>query len=154
LKKTKIFVTVGSTYPFDRLIREVDGFGSNFEVFAQIGESSIKPKNIKYKKILNNNQINKKIKWANIVISHAGMGSIIDLISLEKKFILLPRLKKFDEAIDDHQVEICEAFEKKYSIKWTKNEKELKKLLNGIKPFKLNKKRKLEKEIEKIIKTL
>lgn len=142
---------VGSTYPFDRLIKAIDSL-KGFEVFAQIGDSSLKPKNINYSKILSSHEINKKIVWSDVIISHAGVGSIIDLISLEKKFILFPRLKKFGEAVDDHQTEICEAFEKKYNVKWTTNEKELLKLLKDLRPVKINKKNKLVKEIDKIIK--
>ncbi len=150
MDKKKIFVMVGSTYPFDRLIKQIDSL-KGFEIFAQIGESNFVPKKIKYSKSLSYSQINKKIIWADVVISHAGVGSIIDLISLKKKFILFPRLKKYNEAVDNHQIEICNAFEKKYEIKWTQNEKELLKLLKDLKPVKINKKNKLVKEIEKII---
>lgn len=148
--KKKIFVTVGSTYPLDRLIIEADKLDSKkFEVFAQIGESNLKPKNIKYKKMLDYSEQNKKIAWADIIISHAGVGTILDCFSQKKQIILFPRLKKFGEAIDDHQIEICKAFEKKYGVKWTTNK--LEGLLNNVKPVKINKKNKLLKEIEKII---
>jgi UDP-N-acetylglucosamine transferase subunit ALG13 len=153
--KKKIFVVVGSTYPLDRLIKEVDDFDlKKFEVFAQIGESELKPKNIKFVNFLNYDKIQQKIKWADVVISHAGIGTILDCLTQNKKIILFPRLKRFGEAVDDHQIEICTTFEEKYGIKWTKNEKEIHKLLDGIRPVKISKKRRLEREIEKIIKRL
>ncbi|MDD3083572.1 MAG: glycosyltransferase [Candidatus ainarchaeum sp.] len=150
--KTKIFVTVGSTYPLNRLINEIDKLSSKeFEVFAQIGESELKPKNIKYSRILKQKKIIEKIKWCDIVISHAGVGTIIEVLNQNKKLILFPRLKKFGEAIDDHQTEICKAFGKKYEIKWTTNEKKIEKLLKNIKKIKVKKENKLVREIEKII---
>jgi len=140
--KKKIFVTVGSTYPFDRLIKEIDTLGKNksYEIFAQIGETKFKPKNIEFEEFLEYEEIQNKINWADIVISHAGVGTIIDCISKNKKLILSPRLKKYKEAIDDHQVEIAKAFEKKYKIKYTLNEKNIVNLLNSTKKFIRNKK--------------
>lgn len=149
----KIFVTVGSTYPLDRLIKELDKLGTNkkYEIFAQIGKSKYFPKNIKFEELLTYDQMQEKIKWADIIISHAGAGSIIDLIASGKKFILFPRLKKYDEAVDDHQIEICKAFEKKYRIKWTQNEKNISTLTNSLKPIRKNKKSILSEEITKLI---
>jgi len=118
MKKTKIFVTIGSTYPLDRLIKEIDKLNENknFEIFAQIGESELIPKNIDFSKFLNHYEMQKKITWADLIISHGGVGTIIDVLSQNKQLILFPRLKKFNEAIDDHQLEICKAFNKKYEI--------------------------------------
>lgn len=140
--KKKIFVTVGSTYPLDRLIKEIDNLGKNknYEIFAQIGESEFEPKNIKSKKFLEYKEIQNKIKWADLVISHAGIGTIIDCLSKSKKLILFPRLKKYNEAIDDHQIEIAKAFEKKYKIKYTLNEKDIIDKLNLTKKYIRNKK--------------
>ena len=92
-----------------------------------------------------------KIKWADIIISHAGAGSIIDLLVSKKPFILFPRLKKFGEAVDDHQIEICKAFEKKYKVSYTTDAKELLEIVTRAKPIKLNKDSSLKKEISKII---
>ncbi|MDD4354261.1 MAG: glycosyltransferase [Candidatus Nanoarchaeia archaeon] len=150
---TKIFATVGSTYPLDRLIKELDIIGENkkYKIFAQIGESNLIPKKIKFKKFLTYSEMQSKMKWADLIISHAGAGSIIDLLASKKRFILFPRLKKFGEAIDDHQEEICEAFEKKYGIKWTTNEKEIESKIISLKKTKITKKTELIKEIKYLL---
>lgn len=151
---TKIFATVGSTYPLDRLIKELDSIGENkkYKIFAQIGESNYLPKNIEFTKFLTYQEMQSKIKWADLVISHAGAGSIIDLLISKKKFILFPRLKQYNEAIDDHQLELCEAFGKKYKIKYTTEPKELQKILEDKKlAAKIKKDSKLIKEIKKLI---
>ncbi len=150
----KIFVIIGSTYPLDRLIKEIDKINEKKEldIFAQIGESNYLPKNIKFVKFLEHKSIIKKIKESDIIITHAGVGTIIDVLSLNKKLILFPRLKKYGEAIDDHQIEICKAFERKFGISWTKNEKEIEKLIKNTKKQKLLKKEnKLVREISSII---
>lgn len=149
----KIFATIGSTYPLDRLVKELDKIGvdKRYEIFAQIGKSEYSPKNIKFYEILTYEQMQEKIKWADIIISHAGAGSIIDLIASKKPFLLFPRLKKYGEAVDDHQIEICKAFEKKYKVSYTTDAKELLEIVTRAKPIKLNKDSSLKKEISKII---
>lgn len=151
---TKIFATVGSTYPLDRLTRELDAIGENkkYKIFAQIGESDYKPKNIEFAKFMTYKEMQDKIKWADLIISHAGAGSIIDLLISKKKFVLFPRLKEFKEAVDNHQLELCEAFGKKYKLKYTKESAELPKLLENKKlSTKIKKDSKLVKEIKKLI---
>ncbi|MFA5125908.1 MAG: glycosyltransferase [archaeon] len=120
MNKKKLFFTVGSTYPLDRLIKQADELNTNkkYEVFAQIGESTFAPKNIKWTKFMDYEEMVKKIEWANIIVSHAGAGTIIECISKNKKLILFPRLKKYGEAVDDHQLEICKAFKEKYEINY------------------------------------
>ncbi|MDD3127507.1 MAG: glycosyltransferase [Candidatus Izemoplasmatales bacterium] len=154
---TKIFATVGSTYPLDRLTKELDSIGENkkYKIFAQIGESEYIPKNIEFTKFLTYQEMQSKIKWADLIISHAGAGSIIDLLISKNKFVLFPRLKQYNEAVDDHQLELCEAFNKKYKIKYSTNAKELVKLLDDKKlTVKIKKDSKLTKEIKKLIQPL
>ncbi len=149
--KKKIFLMVGSTYPFDRLVKQLDLLGKEFEIFAQIGESALKPKNISFKKFLSYEEIQKKVSWANIIVTHAGVGTIIDCLKQKKQIILFPRLKRFGEAIDDHQIEICKVFEIKFGLKWAINEKEIEKLLEKSNNIKTKKEGNLLKEIKKII---
>ena len=150
----KIFATVGSTYPLDRLTKELDLIGENkkYKIFVQIGESKYKPRNIEFTKFLTYQEMQAKIKWADLIISHAGAGSIIDLLISKKKFVLFPRLKQYKEAIDNHQLELCEAFNKKYKIKYTLDANELPKLLEDKKlNVKIKKDSKLINEIKRLI---
>lgn len=149
----KVFATVGSTYPLDRLIRQLDELGKDkkYLIFAQIGESKFTPKNIKFKNFLNYKEMQAKINWADVIVSHAGAGSIIDLLTSKKSFVLFPRLKEYGEAIDDHQIEICKAFEKKYKVNYTKKAGKVGELVLEAKPIKLNKDSSLKKEIVKLI---
>jgi UDP-N-acetylglucosamine transferase subunit ALG13 len=150
----KIFSTVGSTYPLDRLTKELDAIGKDkkYEIFAQIGESKFIPKNIRSTKFLDYASLKEKIKWADIIISHAGAGSIIDLIASKKRFILFPRLEKYSEAIDDHQLEIARAFNKKYNIPFATKENEIKHFINKSGENKIRKKdNSLVNEIKSLI---
>lgn len=117
----KIFVTVG-THPksFHRLIEKVDELAGNNEIdaefFGQIGNSEHIPKNIKYKNLLDDKEFEEKIKWADIIISHGGAGSIINALKYRKALILFPRLKKFNEHTNDHQLDLCKKLEEKKKV--------------------------------------
>ncbi len=134
----KIFVSVG-TRPnqFDRLVKEMDLLAKNktFQVFIQNGNSAYEPKYAKYSKFLNYNEQLKEIKSSDIIVMHAGAGTLIDALSNNKAIILFPRLEKYGEHTNDHQIELCQAIKKKYAIPYTLNEKELPVLIKNIKPY-------------------
>jgi UDP-N-acetylglucosamine transferase subunit ALG13 len=110
-----IFLTVGTQFPFDRLVRTVDrAVGShsfNDNVFAQIGKSKYIPQNMMYAEILDANSFDSKIKQADFLISHAGIGSITTALRMNKPLLVMPRLRKFREHVNDHQVATARKFE-------------------------------------------
>jgi len=111
-----IFVTVGASLPFDRLIKHIDteiATRLNKKIFAQIHDAATYiPQNIEYVKTENKKSFDEHIRSANLVISHAGMGVIMDCIKYHKKLILVPRDPSLGEIIDRHQYEICEYLER------------------------------------------
>jgi beta-1,4-N-acetylglucosaminyltransferase len=155
MNKIKVLSIIGSTYPLDRLTEQLDKLGKNkkYEIFAQIGESSYVPKNIKWKKFLAYEEMQNKIGWTDIIVSHAGAGCIIDALIAKKRLLLFPRLKKFGEAVDDHQLEICEALNLEYKIPVILNNNDLLRHLSGeFYSSKESKKSALVNEIKKLIK--
>lgn len=110
-----IFITVGSRkYPFDRLFKKIDELYEKEvfkeEIFAQIGTSTYKPKNYKYKDFISQEEFLEKIDNADIVISHGASGSIMKALNAGKKVIAVTRLEKYGEHINDHQIQNNEAF--------------------------------------------
>lgn len=111
-----IFITVGTQkFQFDRLIQAMDEIvGANKiteDVFAQIGNCEYIPRNFSYKRFLDAEEYEKCMKQCNIVIAHSGVATIIKGIQEEKNIIVVPRLKRFGEHVDDHQRQIADAFE-------------------------------------------
>lgn len=110
-RKKLIFITVGSReYPFDRLLEQIDyllEIGEIKEkVFAQIGQSTYIPKHFSFKRFISQEEFSKYQDEAHIIISHGGTGSLIGALKKEKKVIAVPRLAKFKEHIDDHQMQV------------------------------------------------
>lgn len=101
----------------NRLLQEIDKLIDegkiSDEIFAQIGYSTYLPKNFKYTDFLDDAKFQKCIENCDLLITHAGVGNIINGLKLNKKIIVFPRLRKFNEHVDDHQLEIAEHFEKK-----------------------------------------
>ena len=110
-----IFLTVGTQFPFDRLVRAIDeAFDSGLvseEVYAQIGETSYRPRNFESVVSLEKQAFDKQLKRASSVISHAGMGTITTALDNKKPLLVMPRLKKYDEVVNDHQLAIAKKFE-------------------------------------------
>lgn len=110
-----IFVTVGSQkFQFNRLLKEVDKLIETGkikdDIFAQIGASDYKPKNYKYKEFITQEVFNDYLNKADIIITHAGTGVIVNAIKKGKKVIGVPRLAKYGEHVDDHQIQLINEF--------------------------------------------
>ena len=110
-----IFLTVGTLFPFDRLVEAVDnavakGFIKE-NVFAQIGKTDFEPKNLEYVEALDKDMFEQKVTKADYLISHAGIGSITTALERNKPLLVMPRMKRFKEHVNDHQVSTARKFE-------------------------------------------
>lgn len=106
-----IFVTLGSQkFQFNRLLKAVDELQTDEEIFAQIGYSDYKPQNYKYKEFLDREEFAAWEEKADIVITHGGTGAIIGAVKKGKKVIAIPRLAKYGEHVDDHQIQLIGQF--------------------------------------------
>lgn len=113
-----IFVTVGThEQPFNRLLKEVDNLIENGvikdDVFAQIGYSDYVPKHYKYSKFLDYTEMQNYFLRANVVITHGGPSSFMEAIKLKKTPIVVPRQEKFNEHVNNHQLDFCKELEKR-----------------------------------------
>ena len=106
-----IFICTGSRqFQFNRLLEKVDelverGYITE-EVFAQTAHSNYIPKSYSYKDFLSAEEFSEYQKKADLIISHAGTGALIGALKLGKQVIAVPRLHKYGEHSDDHQLEI------------------------------------------------
>ena len=114
-KKPNLFVTVGAILPFDRMIEmvaEVNGRGEIAEtIFIQTGLGGRKPEGLETVESLSFEDIQARLKEADIVICHGGTGSLITALRQGCRLIAVPRLLSQGEVYDDHQAEITKAFQ-------------------------------------------
>ena len=113
-----IFVTVGThEQQFNRLIKEIDRLKEcgviKEEVVIQTGFSTYVCKNCKCEKIISYTQMIKYIEEARIVITHGGPATFIMPLQIGKIPVLVPRVKKYEEHVNDHQLEFAKLVEKR-----------------------------------------
>lgn len=133
-----IFITVGSQkFQFDRLLIKMEELLNEKiiteEVFAQIGVSNYKPKNYQFKNFLERGEFNEMVDKCEILITHGGTGTIINAVKKRKKVIAIPRLKKYEEHVDDHQIQLLQQFKELGMIEVCENLNDLGEIINTIK---------------------
>lgn len=101
-----ILVTVGTQLPFDRLVKAVDTFAKDLSkpVLAQIGRGSYTPQNMKWIKNIEPKDFDKVFRDATIIVSHAGIGTVLTAKRFGKPIILVPRKAALGEHRNDHQL--------------------------------------------------
>ena len=129
-----ILLTVGTQLPFDRLVELVDRLALKYQiqVKAQIGKSDYQPQQLKSQSFFTPDEMEQAFKEASIVISHAGMGSIINCLRFKKTMIIYPRMSKYGEHRNDHQLDTLESFSNIQGIYPAQNENELERLISNI----------------------
>lgn len=111
-----ILVTLGTQkFQMNRLIEAVDRIAPNYEdeFCIQIGYSTYEPVNCRYSRFYPTDQMKEMINNCNLLIAHAGVGTVMTGISAKRPIIVVPRLAKLAEHVDDHQCEIADAFANK-----------------------------------------
>jgi len=107
-----IFVTVGMhEQGFDRLVRAADEMAPLLRepVVIQRGASQYIPKFARHFDFADEVQMQSLMSDARVVVPHGGAGSILSALQLGKPVVIVPRLQRFGEAIDDHQLELAKA---------------------------------------------
>ncbi len=102
-----IFITVGTQLPFDRLIKTVDswaGRNRSVDVIGQIGPTLYEPHHMQYSEFVDAADYREKVGQADLVVAHAGMGSIITALELGKPILVMPRRADRGEHRNEHQM--------------------------------------------------
>jgi len=105
------------------------------EVIIQAGFTKFESDNIKVFKLIDKNELSKLQDRADIIITHGGVGSIISSLKKGKKVIVAPRLKKYGEHVNNHQLQIARRFEQEGYVKTVINMKNLGKIINSMEKF-------------------
>ena len=106
-----ILVAVGaSQFPFDRLLRAVDTLAWTEPLVVQHGPSTIRPSRARCVPFMPPQRLADLVRESRVVITHAGVGSILLAVANGKRPYVVPRRRAFGETVDDHQVESARRF--------------------------------------------
>jgi len=101
------FVTVGTQLAFDRLIRTVDnwvGARGDVAAHAQIGPTAFAPRHMTSDRFVSPEAFLRLATAADVIVAHAGTGSILAGLEARRPVIVLPRRAELGEHRNDHQL--------------------------------------------------
>ncbi|MGH3014500.1 MAG: glycosyltransferase [Gaiellaceae bacterium] len=101
-----ILVTVGvSNLPFDRLVAAADGLtAGGEEIVVQFGAARARPQRAVCFDYLPFVQLQEWVSKARVVVCHAGIGSVAMCVSTGVHPVVVPRLERLGESVDEHQL--------------------------------------------------
>lgn len=111
-----IFVAVGNaSQPFSRLLTAVDNSASSGvlgtrEVVIQSGRTPFQSSRCSATPFFPEAVFHEYIHRAEIVITHGGCGTMLDVVRSGKVPIVMPRRRQYGEHVNDHQLELTETF--------------------------------------------
>ncbi len=132
-----LFVTVGTDHhPFHRLIRWVDLWledGGALLVQCNIqGGTSWRGRQGTFHDLLSYQEIQAAMGRALAVVCHGGPGTIMEARALAHVPIVVPRLRRLGEAVDDHQVAFARRLAEAGEVHLAETEARLRKLLDRV----------------------
>lgn len=130
-----IFVTVGGQMPFPRLIHAMDTWAEHNhrdDVLAQIGETRERPRFVKAETFLTPLDFREAVSSAEVIVAHAGMGTILTAMEYQKPIVVMPRLARLGEHRNDHQVDTAKHLADAISISVAHSDDDLFRALDGL----------------------
>ena len=114
-----IFVTVGTQLPFDRMVAAVDTWRRDnpaVSVFAQVGDSQLDTLSIEHRDFVPPSEAKRLIVQSELIIAHAGMGSILTALRFGKPILIMPRRAALGEHRNEHQMATAKWLESRSGI--------------------------------------
>ena len=111
-----IYVTVGTLFlDFTRLIEKMDQIAeaTGERILVQTGLGTTLPKHCEHFDFRPREEVIALQREARLVVSHAGIGCVLDALEARRPLIVVPRLKRFREHLTDHQLDLAEAVERR-----------------------------------------
>ncbi|MBR2712498.1 MAG: beta(1,3)galactosyltransferase EpsH [Bacilli bacterium] len=125
---------------FERLLKELDRLKEKKiikeDIIVQAGYTKYESKNLDMFDFIDSESLEDYQKKADLIITHGGVGSITNSIKKGKKVIAVPRLKKYEEHVNDHQKDIIESFSNNGYIIGIQDVKDLEEAYKKSKTFK------------------
>ena len=94
----------------DAIQHQVDKGNIKEKIVVQAGCTKYESKDMEVFDLIPNDELQELQKKANLIITHGGVGTIIECLQKGKKIIVAPRLKKYNEHVNDHQLQIVDTF--------------------------------------------
>ena len=132
-----IFVALGTQdKSFKRLLDIVESLNTDEKIIVQAGFTKYTSSKLEIHDYFSKDEYMKLMNEASLIICHGGVGTILNALSLNKKIIVVPRLKKYKEHQNDHQLQVARVFNNEHHIILFKDGDDINSLYNKSKDFK------------------
>lgn len=109
-----ILVTVGTQLPFDRLVGAVAQWArvqQRHDVVFQTASGAVSLEGFRHERFFPAAEMAELMQRADLVVAHAGMGTILTCLGLGRPLVAMPRIASQGEHRNDHQVATARKFE-------------------------------------------
>lgn len=109
-----IFVSLATMHmDFARLVRKMDEIAAHTgeRVVMQTGLATTLPVHAEHFAFKSREELSALIAESRLVVTHAGIGSVIDVLKAERPLIVVPRLQRYGEHNNDHQLDLAKVVE-------------------------------------------
>ena len=90
--------------PFDRMLNPVAELDTAEELIVQHGPSTIRPGCARCVDYVSYGELVSLVRRARLIVTHGGAGSILVALAEGRRPLVVPRLARYREAVDDHQL--------------------------------------------------
>ena len=111
-----IYVTLGTMFlDFQRLVRKMDQIAERTgeQVIIQIGLGGTVPAHCDHFDFKPRDEVLALQRQARVIVCHAGIGSVMDALAAQRPLLVVPRLKRLNEHMNDHQLDIAQAVQRR-----------------------------------------
>jgi len=95
---------------FVRMIRAIEELANEYEIIVQAGHSKYQSNKMKIFDFITSEELTKLYDQADYIVTHGGAGSMFQAVKAGKKTLVFPRLAKYGEHVDDHQLQLASKF--------------------------------------------
>lgn len=106
-----LVITGTHQQPFNRLLQAVDALATSEERIYQTGYSTYVPAHGQVRAFLPPDEMKQLMQQARVIVCHAGTGTVMSALDCGKCPVVAPRLERFGEHVDDHQLQLVAGLE-------------------------------------------
>jgi UDP-N-acetylglucosamine transferase subunit ALG13 len=112
-QRLRVFVACGTGPRFARLLQAVEPLAQrpDVELFVQRGEAATDYAHLPGAASVSREEFARRLAWADVVICHAGAGTLHEAVCAGHRPLVLARLARHAEIVNDHQRELVRALE-------------------------------------------
>jgi len=104
-----VFVVTGTGKAFPRLLEALRVLEKepNIELFVQRGAAGPSFRDLPGEDFISREEFARRLLWADVVVCHGGSGALYEAYMAGHTPIVVPRLARFGEHVNDHQIELA-----------------------------------------------